>query len=234
MRRSIELRTELNAIRAGEGLEPLKVTDAMMAISEVQANIEYGLYVDYNQFMHNSGITAKYGVGENMAGITSETTDPFIGWYYDEKAVSEYMGEHGISNAYNAYKQMLDEGYDFRGYSVSSLGHYKNILKDYEITGMGVRYKETATIVEAGEQAVKEAEATETKTKESYEEATKARNEADTKVEKKEKEIDEIKETIEGVDTVLPMGSNELTTTVNGVQYYCITETEEQYQVEAA
>ena len=142
MRRSIELMKELNAIRAGEGLEPLKVTDAMMAISEVQANIEYGLYVDYNQFMHNSGITAKYGVGENMAGITSETTDPFIGWYYDEKAVSEYMGEHGISNAYNAYKQMLDEGYDFRGYSVSSLGHYKNILKDYEITGMGVRYKE--------------------------------------------------------------------------------------------
>ena len=113
-----------------------------MAISEVQANIEYGLYVDYNQFMHNTGITSKYGVGENMAGITSETTDPFIGWYYDEKAVSDYMTEHGISNAYNAYKQMLDEGYDFRGYSVSSLGHYKNILKDYEITGMGVRYKE--------------------------------------------------------------------------------------------
>ncbi|MBQ9062802.1 MAG: hypothetical protein IJ121_08305, partial [Eubacterium sp.] len=95
MRRSIELMKELNDIRAGEGLEPLKVTDAMMAISEVQANIEYGLYVDYNQFMHNTGITSKYGVGENMAGITSETTDPFIGWYYDEKAVSDYMAEHG-------------------------------------------------------------------------------------------------------------------------------------------
>lgn len=142
MRRSIQLMKELNDIRAGEGLEPLMVTDAMMAISEVQANIEYGLYVDYNQFMHNTGITSKYGVGENMAGITSETTDPFIGWYYDEKAVSVYMTEHGISNAYSAYKLMLDEGYDFRGYSVSSLGHYKNIQKDYEITGMGVRYKE--------------------------------------------------------------------------------------------
>lgn len=77
-------------------------------------------------------------------------------------------------------------------------------------------------------------EITETKTKESYEEATKARKEADTEVEKKAKEVDEIKESIESVDTVLPMGSNELTTTVNGVQYYCITETEEQYEVEAA
>jgi hypothetical protein len=39
---------------------------------------------------------------------------------------------------------------------------------------------------------------------------------------------------MDGVPTPMFMESSELTTTVNGVQYYYITETEEKYEVEAA
>ena len=140
VRRAIELLKELNEIRGIEGLNPLKVTDQMMAISEVQANIEYGLSVDYGMLTHNKGIISKYGVGENLASFDEGVTRPFDGWYYDEKAVAEYMEEHGITNPNEAYERLHNEGFDFKGYYITSTGHYRQIIKEsYITTGMGVR-----------------------------------------------------------------------------------------------
>ena len=137
MKRAIDLIKELNSIRQSEGKQPLKVSDAIMAVAEVQANIEYGLMADYNIMAHSTTLLDRYYLGENLASY-GENADVFTGWYYGEKAVKEYMDQHGGTEA-EAYQALLKQGFDFKGWRINSTGHYQNIIGNYTSTGMGVK-----------------------------------------------------------------------------------------------
>ena len=89
---------ECNRLRASEGLAPLRVTDRLMAIAESDLNWSDG-NIDHSR---------QFNVGENLSWNYS---DPFTGWYDDEKAS---RGGH--------YLNIINSGYALTGFAVCTAG----------------------------------------------------------------------------------------------------------------
>lgn len=75
---ALDLIDECNALRAKEGLAPLKVSDTAMAAAMVQANAARGHYYHNQQYANMMGT-------ENLAWGPSGY-DPYNGWWTEEKA----------------------------------------------------------------------------------------------------------------------------------------------------
>ena len=120
LRQAIDFVTLGNTYRAKENLAPLKISSAMMAMAELNAN-----YQDNETLDHSSAFNALENLAYRQIGGTWQygnvgggcTDDPYEGWYTKEK-------------------KYYDEGKE------SSAGHYltmtdrKGVMK---ITGFGVR-----------------------------------------------------------------------------------------------
>lgn len=115
MKASIAWLKKCNQLRASEGtdprsgaaLQPLKVNLQLMAIAQVQANWS-AEHVDH------SGM---YAVGENLAWGYS---DPFRGWYDEEKAIYQ-AGSSGVTGH---YLNIVNANYVTTGFAVNQYGAY--------------------------------------------------------------------------------------------------------------
>lgn len=74
---ALDLIDECNALRAKEGLAPLKVSDTAMAAAMVQANAARGHYYHNQQYVNMMGT-------ENLAWGPSEY-DPYDGWWTERR-----------------------------------------------------------------------------------------------------------------------------------------------------
>ena len=120
MRRAIAFIRECNELRMADanfpGLGALVVNDAMMAIAQLNAN-----WATYNPDGTYNSHSKVFNAGENLAWYYLDVpgmTDPFQGWYYEEKK-------------------------DFDNKTGGVTGHYENIVNgSYSATGFGVNLSE--------------------------------------------------------------------------------------------
>ena len=137
MKATLEFIKECNALRQQNGLNELLVSGQLMAIAQVQLN-------------HTSSMTSPthsklYNVGENIA-FGYKDGSPFEGWYYEEKMVSDWLDEHGmtyeeIENDIEMKKQIAKE-LGFGSYGQVQVGHYENIINpNYLGTGFAINGK---------------------------------------------------------------------------------------------
>lgn len=127
-----------NALRTTDdnfkGLNPLKVSAEMFAISQVQVN---------QMAKTKYGHTKLYRVSENAA---VEYEDPFVGWYTEEKAVYDYLHQKGwdINDIRDSQGNYIDldkaneivEALNFPDIRWVQVGHYTNMLNSkYNVTG---------------------------------------------------------------------------------------------------
>ena len=127
-----------NALRTTDdnfkGLNPLKVSAEMFAISQVQVN---------QMAKTEYGHTKLYRVSENAA---VEYKDPFVGWYTEEKAVYDYLQKKGwdINDIRDSQGNYIDldkaneivEALNFPNIRWVQVGHYTNMLNSkYNVTG---------------------------------------------------------------------------------------------------
>lgn len=127
-----------NALRTTDdnfkGLNPLKVSAEMFAISQVQVN---------QMAKTEYGHTKLYRVSENAA---VEYEDPFVGWYTEEKAVYDYLHQKGwdINDIRDSQGNYIDldkaneivEALNFPDIRWVQVGHYTNMLNSkYNVTG---------------------------------------------------------------------------------------------------
>lgn len=120
MRRAIAFIRECNELRMADGnfpgLSALVVNDAMMAIAQLNAN--WATYNPDGTFNSHSKV---FNAGENLAWYYLDVpgmTDPFQGWYYEEK-----------------------KNFDNKTGGVT--GHYENIVNgSYSATGFGINLSE--------------------------------------------------------------------------------------------
>lgn len=127
-----------NALRTTDdnfkGLNPLKVSAEMFAISQVQVN---------QMAKTEYGHTKLYRVSENAA---VEYKDPFVGWYTEEKAVYDYLQKKGwdINDIRDSQGNYIDldkaneivEALNFPDIRWVQVGHYMNMLNSkYNVTG---------------------------------------------------------------------------------------------------
>lgn len=152
MLKALDFIDQLNELRAADGLDPLKVSSYMMAISIVNTNWSE----DHGQHsMHGN-------VGENLSWASA---DPFNGWYYDEKAYAGFLqytegedynliegedygydpakGDRYDYTAYYTYKTQADgsrvKHYCRKNAYGNTTGHYMNIIRpNYHFVGGGV------------------------------------------------------------------------------------------------
>lgn len=117
-----------------KGLNPLKVSAEMFAISQVQVN---------QMAKTKYGHTQLYNVSENIA---VGYDDPYVGWYTEEKAVYDYLQKKGwdINDIRDSQGNYIDvdkaneivKACDLPGIRWVQIGHYTNILKSkYDGTG---------------------------------------------------------------------------------------------------
>lgn len=113
VRSALEFVKECNRLRAGEGLDALKVSDTAMAVAEAQDS--YYMYdEDWNE---NDGSHHKLQFFPQAENLDSTGEDPFDGWYTDEKESYEEQKDEGIAKP-------------------KGVGHYLNIIgKNYVATG---------------------------------------------------------------------------------------------------
>ena len=127
-----------NALRTTDdnfkGLNSLKVSAEMFAISQVQVN---------QMAKTEYGHTRLYNVSENIA---VGYDDPYVGWYTEEKAVYDYLQKKGwdINDIRDHQGNYIDvdkaneivKACDLPGIRWVQIGHYTNILKSkYDGTG---------------------------------------------------------------------------------------------------
>lgn len=93
---------ECNKLREANGLNELKVSDRLMAIAESNANWSDTTVAHSGQF----------NVGENLAW---GYTDPFEGWYVEEKALYERTGN---KNRAGHYLNIIDASYETTGFAI--------------------------------------------------------------------------------------------------------------------
>lgn len=107
MKKALDYIDECNNLRARHGLSALKVSDYMMAVSQVQCNAS-------SSTMNH---TRQYSVGENLAW---GYRDPFDGWYTEEK--SSY--DAGERNYYRIghYLNIIDSDYISTGFAMNQYG----------------------------------------------------------------------------------------------------------------
>ena len=135
-----------NALRTTDdnfkGLNPLKVSAEMFAISQVQVN---------QMAKTEYGHTRLYNVSENIA---VGYDDPYVGWYTEEKAVYDYLQKKGwdINNIRDSQGNYIDVDKANEIVKACNLpdipwvqtGHYTNILKSRYV-GTGTAWIEGYT-----------------------------------------------------------------------------------------
>ena len=110
MKAALDMIDDCNLIRANLGIEPLTVTDYMMAVAQSNANA--------SAYILSS--TKQYNVAENVAWASS---DPFRVWYVNEKKLYDagttdfqYTGH---------YQNIVNNSFTVTGYAVNNYGVYK-------------------------------------------------------------------------------------------------------------
>ena len=132
MKATLEFIKECNALRQQNGLNELLVSGQLMAIAQVQLN--------HTNAQENLNHSHLYNVGENLSWGYS---DPFSGWYTDEKKVADWLDAHGmtydqIENDVEMKKQIANE-LGFRSPAQVQVGHYENIVEsNYLGTGFAI------------------------------------------------------------------------------------------------
>lgn len=135
-----------NALRTTDdnfkGLNPLKVSAEMFAISQVQVN---------QMAKTEYGHTRLYNVSENIA---VGYDNPYVGWYTEEKAVYDYLQKKGwdINDIRDSQGNYIDvdkaneivKACDLPGIRWVQIGHYTNILKSRYV-GTGTAWIEGYT-----------------------------------------------------------------------------------------
>ncbi|MGJ9696573.1 CAP domain-containing protein [Actinotignum sp. GS-2025a] len=109
MRDSIQRVNKLNELRARHGLAPLKISSALMARAQVNANVN----VHGGFFDHVGG----FNYGENIAAMPSRSGDPFTMWYDQEKA--EY--DRGVRDypKIGHYLNIIQSEYVVTGFAIA-------------------------------------------------------------------------------------------------------------------
>lgn len=125
-----------------KGLNPLKVSAEMFAISQVQVN---------QMAKTEYGHTELYNVGENIA---VGYDDPYVGWYTEEKAVYDYLQKKGwdindIRDSQGNYIDVDKANEIVKACNLPDIpwvqtGHYTNILKSRYV-GTGTTWIEGYT-----------------------------------------------------------------------------------------
>lgn len=106
VRSALEFVEECNRLRAGEGLDALKVSDAAMAVAEAQDS--YYMYdEDWDQVSH---VKQFWGVSEN---IDDGRPNPFEGWYTEEK--ESYKTNDGGETGH--YLNIINKNYHITGFA---------------------------------------------------------------------------------------------------------------------
>lgn len=106
VRSALEFVKECNRLRAGEGLDALKVSDTAMAVAEAQDS--YYMYdEDWDQASH---VKQFWGVSEN---IDDGRPDPFEGWYTEEK--ESYETDDGGETGH--YLNIINKNYRITGFA---------------------------------------------------------------------------------------------------------------------
>ena len=135
-----------NALRTTDdnfkGLNPLKVSAEMFAISQVQVN-----QMAKTEYVH----TRLYNVSENIA---VGYDDPYVGWYTEEKAVYDYLQKKGwdindIRDSQGNYIDVDKANEIVKACNLPDIpwvqtGHYTNILKSRYV-GTGTAWIEGYT-----------------------------------------------------------------------------------------
>lgn len=138
MKVSIPLIAECNRLRALNGLPELKTSGLMMAISQVKNN-----HSVYREGVYDSPHTGLYNTGENIAsGFTWDLTEhedtdnggkgPFRGWYgFEKDYLNNFYKEHPEEKN-NSLNETIMKYPDL----AKHIGHYLNILRNYDIFGV--------------------------------------------------------------------------------------------------
>ena len=138
MKVSIPLIAECNRLRALNGLPELKTSGLMMAISQVKNN-----HSVYREGVYDSPHTGLYNTGENIAsGFTWDLTEhedtdnggkgPFRGWYgFEKDDLNNFYKEHPEEKN-NSLNETIMKYPDL----AKHIGHYLNILRNYDISGV--------------------------------------------------------------------------------------------------
>lgn len=138
MRVSIPLIAECNRLRVLNGLPELKTSGLMMAISQVKNN-----HSVYREGVYDSPHTGLYNTGENIAsGFTWDLTEyedtdnggkgPFRGWYgFEKDYLNNFYKEHPEEKN-NSLNETTMKYPDL----AKHIGHYLNILRNYDISGV--------------------------------------------------------------------------------------------------
>ena len=108
---------EANQLRAKEGLQPLKVSDTLMA--QAMADADYA--------NNNVNHPLQFPASENLAW---GYTDPFNGWYDTEKSMYEKDMSDGVLDC---------KASDGKPVNPCAYGHYTTLVNtDFTLTGFGV------------------------------------------------------------------------------------------------
>ncbi|MBV3098537.1 CAP domain-containing protein, partial [Bifidobacterium longum] len=108
---------EANQLRAKEGLQPLKVSDTLMA--QAMADADYA--------NNNVNHPLQFPASENLAW---GYTDPFNGWYDTEKSMYEKDMSDGVLDC---------KASDGKPVKPCAYGHYTTLVNtDFTLTGFGV------------------------------------------------------------------------------------------------
>ena len=129
-----------NECRADSNCDPWKISASLMAIAQVEANME-NYTLDHWQWTYGTSM------GENAAwGFDGERSDPYGGWYTIEKAQSEFMAQYRQEHPNATDAEVIAAAKKAGKYaygSGGSTGHYNNIAwNDRNITGYGFSEKE--------------------------------------------------------------------------------------------
>lgn len=140
MKKSLPMLAECNRLRKINGLPELKTSGLMMAISQVKVNHTV------HKTDGNSPHTGLYNTGENLAnGFTwkisipdgnpnsdGSYSGPFVGWYNWEKDfLNDFYNEHPEEKNNTIDKTIIKYPDLF-----NRIGHYLNILSEYDVTGV--------------------------------------------------------------------------------------------------
>ncbi len=109
MREAILRVNKLNELRARHGLPPLKISSHLMAIAQLNANVN----VRAGTFDHIAGEHN----GENIAGMNRVSDDPFQLWYDQEKALWD-SGVRDFSKV-GHYLNIIRDGVATTGFAIA-------------------------------------------------------------------------------------------------------------------
>lgn len=112
VRSALEFVKECNRLRAGEGLDALKVSDTAMAVAQAQDS-----YYMYDEEWNETASSHKLQFIPQAENLDLSGDNPFEGWYTDEKESYDKQKADGVV-------------------SPKGCGHYLNIIRDgYFTTG---------------------------------------------------------------------------------------------------